>query len=116
MQKAADLVHPLRATADVASDPYGIAVSPRGEILLSSAWGHTGTSLSAGGLLPDPSVFTPAPRQMEKAPTEPRDVLRLGSMSAPSFGEQLKLAAQRFRPVAVNFHASRVPVETPHNS
>ncbi len=73
-------------------------------------------SLSADGLLPDPSVFTPDPRQMEKAPTEPRDVLRLGSMSAPSFGEQLKLAAQRFRPVAVNFHASRVPVETPHNS
>lgn len=40
----------LRATADVASDPYGIAVSPRGEILVTSAWGHTVTSLSAGTL------------------------------------------------------------------
>ena len=73
-------------------------------------------SLSADGLLPDPSVFTPDPRQMEKAPAEPRDVLRLGSASAPSFGEQLKLAAQRFKPVAVNFHANRVPVETNHIS
>lgn len=40
----------LRATADVASDPYGIAVSPRGEILVTSAWGHTVTSLSASTL------------------------------------------------------------------
>lgn len=40
----------LRATADVASDPYGIAVSPRGEILVTSAWGHTVTSLAADTL------------------------------------------------------------------
>ena len=73
-------------------------------------------SLSADGLLPDPSVFTPDPREMEIAPAEPRDVLKLGSASAPSFGEQLKLAAQRFKPVAVNFHANRVPVETNHIS
>lgn len=40
----------LRATADVASDPYGIAVSPRGEILVTSAWGRTVTSLAADTL------------------------------------------------------------------
>ncbi len=72
-------------------------------------------SLSSDGLLPDPSVFTPDPRQMVKAPTEARDVPKQGSMRTPSFGEQLKLAAQRFKPLAVNFHANRVPVETPHN-
>jgi hypothetical protein len=53
---------------------------------------------------------------MEKVPAETGDVLKLGSASAPSFGEQLKLAAQRFRPVAVNFHANRIPVETNHIS
>ncbi|MGB8302029.1 MAG: VCBS domain-containing protein, partial [Azonexus sp.] len=73
-------------------------------------------SLSADGLLPDPSVFTPDPRLMEETPAEPRDVLKLASASAPSFGEQLKLAAQRFKPVAINFHASRIPVETIHHS
>ncbi|WP_287655336.1 VCBS domain-containing protein [Accumulibacter sp.] len=72
-------------------------------------------SLSSDGLLPDPSVFTPDPRQMVKAPTEAHDVPKQGSMRTPSFGEQLKLAAQRFKPLAVNFHANRVPVETPHN-
>ena len=40
----------LRAVADVASDPYGVAVSPRGEILVTSAWGHTVTSLAADTL------------------------------------------------------------------
>lgn len=40
----------LRSAADVASDPYGMAVSPRGEILVTSAWGHTVTSLSARSL------------------------------------------------------------------
>ncbi|MFO0590078.1 MAG: hypothetical protein U0441_21230 [Polyangiaceae bacterium] len=40
----------LRAIADVASDPYGVAVSPRGEILVTSAWGHTVTSLAADTL------------------------------------------------------------------
>lgn len=73
-------------------------------------------SLSADGLLPDPSVFTPDSGRMEAAPAEPPDVLKLGSASAPSFGEQLKLAAQRFRPVAVNFHPNRIPVENNHIS
>jgi cytochrome c peroxidase len=40
----------LRATADVASDPYGIAVSPRGEILVTSGWGRAVTSLAADTL------------------------------------------------------------------
>jgi len=40
----------LTATADVAPDPYGLAVSPRGEILVTSAWGHTVTSLAADTL------------------------------------------------------------------
>ena len=73
-------------------------------------------SLSADGLLSDPSVFTPDPREMEIAPAKPGAVLKLGEASAPSFGEQLKLAAQRFKPVAVNFHANRVPVESNHLS
>ncbi|MEZ4314848.1 MAG: hypothetical protein R3F14_43090 [Polyangiaceae bacterium] len=47
-EEAPELV--LRATADVASDPYGIAVSPRGEILVASGWGHRITALSASTL------------------------------------------------------------------
>jgi hypothetical protein len=53
---------------------------------------------------------------MTETPAESGDVLRLGSASAPSFGEQLKLAALRFKPVAVHFHANRVPVESNHLS
>ncbi len=40
----------LRQTADVASDPYGIAVSPRGEILVTSGFGNAVTSLAADTL------------------------------------------------------------------
>jgi len=40
----------LRAEAEVASDPYGIALSPRGELLVTSAWGHAVTSLAADTL------------------------------------------------------------------
>ncbi len=40
----------LRAVAEVAPDPYGLAVSPRGEILVTSGWGHTVTSLAADTL------------------------------------------------------------------
>jgi mono/diheme cytochrome c family protein len=32
------------------SDPFGVAVSPRGEILVTSAWGHAVTSLDAATL------------------------------------------------------------------
>ena len=73
-------------------------------------------SLSADGLLSDPSIFTPDPRWMSESDAAPRDVLLLSTSSAPSFGEQLKLAAQRFRPVAVNFHATRITGEILHNS
>lgn len=45
-----DVALSLLSMADVASDPYGIAVSPRGEILVTSGWGHTVTSLSAATL------------------------------------------------------------------
>ncbi len=40
----------LRATTNVAPDPYGLAVSPRGEILVTSGWGHAVTSLAADTL------------------------------------------------------------------
>jgi mono/diheme cytochrome c family protein len=40
----------LVATADVASDPYGIALSPRGELIVTSGWGHTVTTLAADTL------------------------------------------------------------------
>ncbi|MBK8254672.1 MAG: c-type cytochrome [Polyangiaceae bacterium] len=40
----------LRSTADVAPDPYGIALSSRGELLVTSGFGHTVTSLYAHNL------------------------------------------------------------------
>jgi VCBS repeat-containing protein len=73
-------------------------------------------SLSADGLLADPSVFVPDPRLMIEAAPTPRDRLVLRTSSAPSFREQLELAAQRFKPVAVNSHAVRIPGEFHHNS
>lgn len=42
-------VEPL-ATADVACDPFGLAVTPQGEILVTSAYCHTVTALDAGTL------------------------------------------------------------------
>jgi len=73
-------------------------------------------SLSADGLLADPSVFVPDPRLMIEAAPAQHDRLVLRTSSAPSFREQLKLAAQRFRPVTVNSHPERIPGEIHHNS
>jgi large repetitive protein len=73
-------------------------------------------SLSADGLLADPSVFVPDPRLMIEAAPTPRDRLVLRTSSAPSFREQLELAAQRFRPVTVNSHPARIPGEIHHIS
>lgn len=69
-------------------------------------------SLSADGLLADPSVFVPDPRLMIEAAPAPHDKLVLRTSSAPSFREQLQLAAQRFKPVAVNSHPAGIPGET----
>jgi VCBS repeat-containing protein len=73
-------------------------------------------SLSADGLLADPSVFVPDSRLMIEAAPTPRDRLVLRTSSAPSFREQLELAAQRFRPVTVNSHPARIPGEIHHIS
>jgi large repetitive protein len=73
-------------------------------------------SLSADGLLADPSVFVPDPRLMIEAAPTPHDRVVLRTSSAPSFREQLKLAAERFRPVTVNSYPARIPGEIHHIS
>ena len=44
------------ARADVAVDPFGLAVTPQGELLVTSAWSHTLSALDADTLSPRWSV------------------------------------------------------------
>jgi hypothetical protein len=74
-------------------------------------------SLSADGLLADPSLFVTDPRwMMIESPAAPRAGVTLRTASAPSFREQLQQAAQRFKPVAVNSSITRLSGETIHSS
>jgi DNA-binding beta-propeller fold protein YncE len=40
------------ASAEVASEPWGLATTPAGDLLVASAWGHTLTALAAEDLAP----------------------------------------------------------------
>ena len=66
---------------------------------------HGTTSLTADGLLDDPSWQAPDPQQMFSGPPETSTMIirpSAGLTAAPSFAEQLRHAAQRLHPVAVH--------------